>query len=177
MRKKLSLQGLCVAALLSSVLAMGCGSGDSISSQVAAANKNNVSRVANCYSLYQDRNGYKGPKNLEELKTFLQSPTVTTNLDLMGIDNVDDIFISERDDEEIVIRYNVRGSNRGCYEPVSFEKSGVDGVRLVGFANGTYEEVDDDQTYQDMLNGKYKPGNARQEAVVPKMDKNGNQIN
>jgi hypothetical protein len=176
MNKSRSLQAMCFA-LLSSVLLAGCGSGDPVASSVAKLNKNNTSRAANCYALYQDRNGYKGPKSMEQLKTFLQSPTVTKNLEMMGIDDIDAVFISERDDEELTMRWNVKGSSRGCYEPVAFETTGVDGSRLVGFANGTFEEVDDEQTYNDMLKGKHKPGNSRQEAVIPEFDNQGNQKN
>ena len=114
---------------------------------------------------------------MEELRAFLETPEVSANLEMMGIDDLDDLFISERDDEAITIRWKVKGSARGCYEPVAFETTGVDGARLVGFANGTFEEVDDDKTYNDMLKGKYKPGNSRNEAAIPQFDNNGNQKN
>ena len=136
-------------------------------------------RLASSYAMYQQKNGFKGPKNIEEFKTFLKDPKNESLLVTIGFDpaDIDATFTSERDDEEIVIRWGVPGSSRGCYEPVTFEATGVNGVKLVGFANGVFEEVDDEQTIKDMMSGKHKPGDARQESSVPKFDKNGNQLN
>lgn len=169
---------LVLFTLVISASMLGCGSGVSVESKVAELNKTNVSRVASCYAMYQMRNGYKGPKNIDQLKEFLTSPTYTAALDMMGVDqnDLDSLFISERDDSEIKIRPNVKGSARGCYEPVSFETVGVDGARLIGFANGTFEEVSDTDQYDDYFNGKWKPEERTDEAI-PKFDNSGKPIN
>ena len=169
---------LLAVATVSAMLLTGCGSGDPVSDTVGKLNTNNVIRVASCYAMFQQKNNYKGPKNMKEFKAFLNKPENSSSLDMMGIDasEIDSVFISERDEEEIVVRWKVPGSQRGCYEPVAFEKTGSDGSRRVGFANGVFEDVDDEKTYNDMLTGKYKPGSYRQDASIPKFDKNGNKI-
>ena len=170
---------LLAVASVSAMLLTGCGSGDPVSDVVGKLNSNNVIRVASCYAMFQQQNNYKGPKNIKELKACMNKPDNASKLEMMGIDasDIDSIFISERDDEEILIRWKVKGTPRGCYEPVAFEQTGSDGSRRVGFANGTFEEVEEEKTYQDMLTGKFKPGDARQESAVPKFDKNGNKLN
>ena len=145
---------LCCVALV----AVGCGEGDFAKDAVADANKNNVQRVANCYMFFQmSSKGYRGPANLEEFKTFLANPDNAQNLELMGADpsNIDAMFISERDNEPIKVRFSVVGSARGCNEPVAFETTGVDGVRLVGFTTSKVKEVSDAAEYDQMFSGKY----------------------
>lgn len=179
MNKNNTFRGSMALAIVSAFLLSGCGSGDKVADVVGNINTNNVMRVASCYAFFQMKNKFKGPKNLKEFKAFMSQPEIATNLEMMGIDpdDIDSVFISERDDEEIVIRWNVPGSARGCYEPVAFEKTGVDGSRRVGFANGVFEDVDSDGTYQDMLAGKVSGGEGRKESAAPKIDKNGNQVN
>jgi len=170
-------KGKWLVGLLFSALLFGCGKGDQIADDVAKANKNNVSKVASCYALFLMRNNFKGPKNKEELVKMIQDPAVAGNMEMIGVDtsNVDEIFISERDNEEIKVRWGVKGSSLGTNEPISFESTGVGGVRLVCFATGVLEEVEDDQTYNDMFAGKYKPPQTRDD--TPKYDRDGNKIN
>jgi hypothetical protein len=165
------------AGLLCMALLIGCGTGDKVADDVAKANKNNVSKVASCYNLFLMKNGFKGPKNKEELVKMIMDPSVAGNMEMIGVDtsDVDAIFISERDGEEIKIRWGVKGSSLGTNEPVAFESTGKNGVRLVCFATGVLQEVEDDQTYNDMLAGKYKPPSTRD--ATPKFDKDGNKIN
>ena len=179
MDKSKKYRNLLALATVSALLLAGCGSGSTVENVVGNANSNNVIRVASCYAFFQQKNNYKGPKNMEEFKAFLNKPESAKNLEMMGVDvnDIDSLFISERDNEEIVVRWNVAGSQRGCYEPVSFEKTGKGGSRRVGFANGVFEDVEDERTYQDMLDGKAAPSGGRQDSEVPKFDKNGNQIN
>ena len=167
---------LIIAAFIGSFLA-GCGSGNIIKDTVEKLNKHNISRVANCYHFYQKLNDYDGPKDLEEFKAFLTNPEYQSNLEMMGIDqnNIDAIFVSERDNQEIKIRWGVEGSAMGSYEPVAFESVGVEGVRLIGFTNGTFDEVEDQETYDEMLHGNYKAQVGRAESY-PRFDKFGNEI-
>ena len=159
------------------MLFVGCGTGDEVADFVAKANKNNVSKIASSYVLFQMNNGFNGPKDAEELKEFLRDPKFAPNLEMMGIDSadMDAMFVSERDNEPIKVRWEVKGSSLGCTEPIAFEATGVKGTRLVAFATGVLEEVDDDQTYNDMFEGKYTPGQSRSD--TPKFDGAGNPIN
>ena len=180
MRKNF-LTGAGLAAVMLIASSIGCGSGDMVGAAVDAANKNNVARVANVYGMFQVRNaknGYMGPKDEAELKEFMRDPANSETIEKMGIEDVDAVFISERDDEPIKIRWGVQGSSRGCYEAVAFETTGTDSGRLVGSCNGTQEEIDDETTYNEMFDGNYKPETDRTEGGgIPKFDRNGNPIN
>ena len=68
---------------------------------------------------------------------------------------LDSLFISERDGEEFEIRFGVKGSDMSLPEAIIFEKTGVDGVRLVAFTGQKLEEISDDAEYQRLLKGKY----------------------
>lgn len=171
-------RGKFFAGLLCTILLVGCGSGDPVGDAVAKVNKHNVSKVASCYALFIMKNGLKGPKDKKELIKMIQDPSVAGSMEMIGVDpsDAESIFISERDNEEIKIRWGVQGSSQGTNEPVAFESVGVDGVRLVCFATGVLEEVSDDQTYDQMFAGKYTPSTGR-DAVPPKYDDSGRKIN
>jgi hypothetical protein len=137
---------------------VGCGEGDFVANAVNEANKSNIQRVANCYQMFQmNTPGYKGPKDLDEFKAFLSDPSRKKNLEMMGVDaaNIGALFVSDRDNEEIKIRFGVPGSSRGSNDPVAFETTGVEGVRLVGFTSSHVKEVSDQAEYDSMFEGKY----------------------
>ena len=62
-------------------------------------------------------------------------------LDVFGVSSTDELFISERDEQPLVIIY---GKTPTGVAPgvVAYEKLGVDGVRQVGFKIGQVEEAD-----------------------------------
>ena len=179
MGKAMSIRGALASAMVAIAMVAGCGSGNTVEQIVGEINSNNTMRIASSYVLYQFNNNYKGPKNKDAFVKFLNDPSIASNLEMMGFDmsDIESVFISERDGEEIQVRWGVAGSQRGCYEPLAFEKTGVDGSRIVAFGNGVFEEVDDDATYDEYFSGKHKPeANARKNSTAPKFDKNGNQI-
>ena len=179
MEKAMSIRGALASAMVAIVMVAGCGGGDTVEQIVGDINSNNTMRIASSYVLYQFNNGYKGPKNKDAFVKFLNDPSIASNLEMMGYDmsDIESVFISERDGEEIQVRWGVAGSQRGCYEPLAFEKTGVDGSRIVAFGNGVFEEVEDDATYDEYFSGKHKPEeNARKDSTAPKFDKNGNQV-
>jgi len=177
--KTMSIRGALASAMVAIAMVAGCGSGNSVEQIVGDINSNNTMRIASSYVLYQVKNNYKGPKNKEAFVKFLNDPSITGNLEMMGFDmnDIESVFISQRDNEEIQVRWGVAGSQRGCYEPLAFEKTGVDGARIVAFGNGVFEEVEDQATYDEFFSGKHKPEkNARKDSSAPKIDKNGNQV-
>ena len=147
---------------------VGCGGGNFAETVVQEANKTNVQKVANCYAMYQFSNNFKGPKDKESFVAFLGDAKFLQSLESMGIDpaDIEAIFTSERDNEEIKIRWGVPGSSRGSKEPVAFEATGVDGTRLVAFTDSRAKEVTDASEYDLMLSGKYVAEKAG-EATVP----------
>ena len=122
---------------------IGCGSGDNSASMIADLNSNNAKRLGNLYALYQRNHNWQGPNDETELKEFIktQSPG---RLKKGGIDinNIDELFISERDGQPFKIRWGLVSRVRGPSQPVIFEAEGVEGKRQVGFTASKMQEVD-----------------------------------
>lgn len=132
--------------------AVGCRD-TTIEDGVAALNKTRIQQLYNCYSLYGHYNQYRGPKDEASFKEFLLQPKYEKNLKMMQIDrdNLDEIFVSERDGEPFKVRYGVNGLGN---KAVIFETTGVDGKRMV--ANATPVEVEADE-YEAYWSGKKRP--------------------
>ena len=146
--------GFCMCVLLgTSVLLMGCGGADA-DSMIADANDTNVKRLATLYSFFHIQNKNKGPKNEAQLREFIESQDAD-RLKRGGIDvsKLDELFVSERDGEPFVIRYQVNTVIRGPSQAVVFESTGIGGMRHVGFCNGSMKEVDDNE-YDRLMAGK-----------------------
>jgi hypothetical protein len=140
-----------VALLLGLVVIVGCER-QGPASQIAAANNSNIRRLGNLYKAYQLRNGNQGPADEAAFKKFLHEMS-PTRLERMQIDanNIDGLFVSERDGQPFVIRYKVSGGI-GSVDPVVFEQNGSGGKRQVGFSDGSVEEVDQSR-YDQLLQG------------------------
>ncbi len=121
---------------------------------LARANETNLQRLANLYVAFQTENNWIGPADEAKFKNFLGSYN-PKKLTRIGIDpnEIDALFVSERDGQPFKIRYSVVGSMMGSAEPVIFEATGVDGKRLVGFLNMDQREVDENE-YQLLWEGK-----------------------
>ena len=132
--------------------AIGCAKNDG-KSMIADANDSNVKRLATMYSFFHLRNQFKGPKNEDELREFIEAQD-PSRLSLANIDasKMDELFTGERDGEQFTIRYGIDTVIRGPALPVVFETTGVDGKRQVGFCNGSMQEVDADE-YDRLMKG------------------------
>ena len=121
--------------------------------RIAAANDSNILRLSNLYQAYRLHKGNQGPKDEADIKNFLQQDLTPTRLERMGVDpnNIDGLFISDRDGQPFVVRYGV-GGGLGATDAVVFEQQGRDGKRQVGFTNGSVEEVDSAR-YDQLLKG------------------------
>ena len=135
----------------------GCGKGASPESAIAAANQQNIQRLANLYFAYQMKHEWQGPRDEQAFQQFLRgyNPNKLTRI---GVDPnaIDELFINERDNQPFKIRYGVRGSAMGSSEPVIFEAEGVGGRRMVGFLNMVQREVDKEE-YNDLWAGRMPP--------------------
>jgi hypothetical protein len=143
--------------LLSAILLLGGCSGDEGASAIAAVNGSNLQRLTNLYSAYQFDHYGPGPANETEFKAWIKKNMGPSRLELMHIDpnNIDGVFISERDHKPFKIRYGVSGGH-GSGNAVVFEQDGVDGKKQVGANGGIVMDVDDAQ-YQEMWSGKWHP--------------------
>ena len=85
----------------------GCGS-ESAESALAKNNETNIQRLSNLYFSFQMKNGWKGPKDEQDFKAFLNSFS-PKKLERIGIDpaRIDDLFVSGRDGQPFKVRYGV----------------------------------------------------------------------
>jgi len=83
------------------------------------------------------------PKSEAEFKDFIQT-NGSKVLERLNIASVDELFISERDKQPIVVLYGKKpeGVRRDI---VAYEQTGVAGSRQVGFALGMIEDVEADK--------------------------------
>jgi hypothetical protein len=74
-------------------------------------------------------------------------------LELMGVDpnQVDALFASERDGQPFQVKYGI-DSGLGAVIAVVFEQQGKDGMKLVGFTDGSVQTVDESQ-YRQLFEG------------------------
>lgn len=136
------------------VLVTTCFHGCRSENKVAKIYSTNIKKVHQCYLMYMENNGYKGPKDEAELKNYLKTdPTAIYLMKRAEItpETVDDIFISERDGEPFKIRYGLKGVADFA---IVFETIGVEGKRLVALTPPRETEEDE---YDDHFTGKIKP--------------------
>ena len=121
---------LCISVLLT-ILLPGCKKSGT---DFAAIHNTNIKKARAAYNLYMVRHTMNGPKDEDELKKFLKTDAdAKVKLERMGVsqDEVDAIFISERDGKPFKVRYGLKGI---ADHPIVFESVGVDGKRFVAFA-------------------------------------------
>jgi hypothetical protein len=141
------------AVLAGLIVVTGC-TANNIAQGVANANNNNIKRVANFYAGYAMHNGTQGPKNVEELKRFLQDTVPADKFEMIGVDpkNIDATFVSERDHKPFNIRWDIVVPPTSAV-PLVFEADGVGGKKQVCDSGGQVREVDDAE-YQRLWGAK-----------------------
>jgi len=146
----------CFAGLSLCLLLVGVvGCGQSRSDRVKAVNSSNSKRLSNLYMAYQhNSSGFEGPEDEASFRDFISS-LPESSMELFGFTSgeIDQLFVSERDGQPFQIRYKIRGAEDGS-EPVIFEKTGVDGVRIVGFTGMVEKEVSTDDEYENLWTKK-----------------------
>lgn len=98
--------------------------------------------LAVCYGKYLASHRGQTPRTEAEFKAFVeqlpreQIPGASTDLE--------SLFVSPRDNEPYVVRYNLKQTTFGPSAPVvAYEKTGVEGKRYVANLLGAVEEVDE----------------------------------
>ena len=133
---------------------MGCSSHTDPDAAIAKVNTTNLQRLANLYFTFQSAHEWHGPTDEAEFKKFLHeyNPHKLTRI---GVDpnDLDKLFVSERDGQPFKIRYGVPGSAMGSSAPVIFEAAGDGKGRLVGFLDMQQREVDESE-YQTLWSAK-----------------------
>ena len=120
---------------------------------LADVNNTNIKKLRGVYGLFLFQHNMRGPQSEEELKDYLRTdPGATVKIKRMGmtLEDIDRIFVSERDGQPFKVRYGLNGL--GDHAAV-FEAEGVDGKRQVALA--TPREVE--QAEYDRLWNQKRP--------------------
>jgi len=104
----------------------------------------NVKNIAIFYGRYLSQNRGRTPPDQEALKKFITSHPAT-ELAALKITDVEQLFVSPRDNQPYVVLYGAKLPPPGpSGSPViAYEKDGAGGRRFVAFANAGVEELDD----------------------------------
>ncbi|MFW5693154.1 MAG: hypothetical protein ACOCWL_02965 [Thermoguttaceae bacterium] len=141
--------GMCVVAL-------GCGRSRR---QAAAREESRLKPLAVLYGQFTGRNRGNPPANDAQFKEFIRSHDAE-QLASLGVDDVDELFVSERDGEPYVVLYGdaAQGNPPGpAGAPVvAYEQEGVRGKRFVASSMGAVEEVDEAR-FRELVPGASAP--------------------
>lgn len=131
--------GATLAAI--SLALSGCGGG------TPAAGHNEVSHLRAITALYFRAASSLGHNPTSEAEFKQAIADAKPDLGVLGVNGIDELFVSERDGKPIVVRYGP-DSGRAGRGVVAYEQEGVNGVRLVGSASGQIQEADATQFAQ-----------------------------
>ena len=132
--------------VLIALLASGCGD-DALNSPTAQK----MSGLANAYLDQFVSSGGKPPANEQALKKHMKGLRASVQYDYkIDPDNIDASFISERDNEPLVVLYGqpVTTISGNSKQVVAHEKTGKNGKRLVVFASTKVDLVDEAELEQ-----------------------------
>ncbi len=124
-------------AVLLSCFSLGCHKSGGGTSDPEA--KLRLWRLGECYLQYTDQKS-KGPPNEQAFKDFIrQIPKAQRDRIKIG-DDIDGLFVSPRDGEKYVIKYNLAVARGGDTIPIAWEQTGKNGKRWVALSMGYVEE-------------------------------------
>jgi hypothetical protein len=142
-----------VPLILALIILSGCPK-DKATDLFDSVNGSNVQRLANLYCVYQAAHDFKGPKDEQQFRQFI-SEMPESRLKYYSVDTsqLDQLFVSERDQKPFIIRWELKAKSRQGLVPLVFEQQGVDGKYMIGFSSFEVREVDRAE-YDLYLNGK-----------------------
>lgn len=104
---------------------------------VSESQDGSMRALAMGYGQFVAQNRGRPPKNEAQFRKFFEANPLF--LDGFGVESIDDVFVSPRDNEPYEIVYGKRA------KIVAYEKVGVDGKRIVADDLGIVQEVDEAQ--------------------------------
>jgi hypothetical protein len=130
-----------------------------VKARFASLSETNIQKASWCYAVYSALNKYRGPKNQEEMSSFLKgSEKGQIRLERIGVDTNDiDAYCVGRDGEPLEFRWSVKSNPVSAPYPICWEAIGVDGVVQVGISNGDVVDCTSDEELAELKKGKYKP--------------------
>lgn len=136
-RVEIGLVAICVLLL---PLFVGCPGGTA-----SGNNDEGRTRINNLFHLfkaYTERNK-KGPPDEQSLRDFGTKLTAEERASYIIPDDIDSLFISPRDKQKYVIRFNSKLDPTGPPRGIIWEAQGKGGTRFVALAVGYVEEYDE----------------------------------
>ncbi|MCA9246100.1 MAG: hypothetical protein KDA42_03265 [Planctomycetales bacterium] len=134
--------GFLAVGILSLGMFAGCGSGASS----AETEGSSLKPLAVLYGRYIGQHRGQPPASEAEFKEFIRSfePPALKSL---GVHDVDQLFVSQRDGQPFVVLYGEKSKALGpAGAPiVAYEKQGIGGRRFVASESGAVEEMDEEQ--------------------------------
>lgn len=132
----------CVAtmALLISIPPAGCSK--PVGGAAPAEAKEHLWQLFRLYKAYVERNK-KGPPDEQALRDFGNKLTPEERKGYIIGDDIDGLFVSPRDKQKYVIRYNQRLDPVGGTRGVIWEAEGKGGTHLMALSNGYVEEYEE----------------------------------
>ena len=126
------------------VTLVGCGGGGGPSTQ-----DTHIKKITDLYISCVASNQGRQPPNEAALKAYAKrlSPEL---LAVMGIDDVDAIFVSPRDSQPYVVAY---ATAKPSGPILAYEREGADGKRLVATREGAVQELEEAE-FQRLLSTK-----------------------
>lgn len=132
---------LYLVLLLGLTLSYGCGGTGTTSSDPS---KSRVAVIARLIERYRIQKRGSMPTSLDELKSFAREQGEAFVKEA-NVASADELFVSERDGQPIVVRLGKLKPPKDPMDPVvtCHEQRGVNGQRIVAYQGGAAEEVDD----------------------------------
>jgi hypothetical protein len=134
-----------ILALASWMVVSGCGKG-----AAPAVQDDTYERLRKLYSLYRAyvEKNQKGPPSEEALREFGQKLSPQERADRSIGDDLETIFVSPRDKEKFVVRYNLR-MDPAKNQALAWEATGRNGMRCLVLTMG-YPAEYDEKTLNEM---------------------------
>jgi len=142
-RSQVHVIGLALFVIGSIVIGSIQGCGGNVAPKQSTESE--VKRLGIMFMKFLGRNRGKSPANREELETFIKA-TPPAELTSLGIEDINEIFHSSRDGEDLVIRYGIVVPPPG-QDPtvIAYEQVGVSGKHMVVYGTGGIEEITEDR--------------------------------
>jgi hypothetical protein len=127
------------------VLAVVVCTASGCTSRSAIANKEEMSRLKPLVVLYTSASSAlrHPPQSEDEFKKYIATQKGRL-LDMLHVEKPEELFTSERDGQPYVIAYGPTANGKPR-EVIAYEKVGVNGKRMVGYATGIVSELDEER--------------------------------
>jgi hypothetical protein len=138
-----------LALLLAAALLTSCGR----RSGPIAQEQTNLSWLGSMYQMFVSQNQGHAPKNIDQLRKFVEKSTGSEQLARLKVATVGEIFVSPRDGRPFAMVSYDKFSAPAAGQPppvVLYEAEGQNGRRAVAFLGGGTQSVDE-QALQKML--------------------------